>query len=183
MRKKILWITETAVMLALLVCLQWAGSLIPEPMAKQLVTGTLVNCVLAVTVLLAGVWSGAAVAAISPFMAFLLGIGPKFIQLIPVIAVGNLVLIAVLGWTLGKKCKPLWQQILAWFLAALAKFGVLYLLMVVLVLPALVNGGAVPAPAAVTISAQFSWPQLVTALCGGGIALVITPALRKALRK
>jgi hypothetical protein len=30
---------------------------------------------------------------------------------------------------------------------------------------------------------MFAWPQLVTALIGGGIALLITPVLRKALRK
>ena len=30
---------------------------------------------------------------------------------------------------------------------------------------------------------MFSWPQLVTALSGGIIALAITPALRKALKK
>ena len=55
MKKKIIWITETAAMLALLICLQWAGSMIPEPITKQLVTGSCVNCVLAVTVLLGGI--------------------------------------------------------------------------------------------------------------------------------
>ena len=54
MMKKIRWITETAVMLALLVCLQWVGSMVPDQMTKQLITGTLVNCVLAVTVLMEG---------------------------------------------------------------------------------------------------------------------------------
>jgi len=33
------------------------------------------------------------------------------------------------------------------------------------------------------LPATFSWPQLFTALIGGGIALLITPILRKALRK
>ena len=42
-RSKILWITEPAAMLALLICLQWVGSMIPEPMTKQLITGSLVN--------------------------------------------------------------------------------------------------------------------------------------------
>ena len=37
--------------------------------------------------------------------------------------------------------------------------------------------------AAVTMSAMFSWPQLITALIGGGLALVIVPALKKALRR
>ena len=43
MSKKIRWITETAVMLALLVCLQWVGSFVPDQMTKQLITGTMVN--------------------------------------------------------------------------------------------------------------------------------------------
>ena len=53
MKKKTLWVTETAVMLALLVTLQWAT----KPLG-QLVTGSCVNAVLAVTVLLSGVGSG-----------------------------------------------------------------------------------------------------------------------------
>ena len=53
MRKKVLWITETAVMLALLVALQ----VVTKPMG-QLVTGSCVNGVLAITVLLAGMSSG-----------------------------------------------------------------------------------------------------------------------------
>ena len=44
MRKKLLWITETAVMLALLVALQ----AITKP-AGQLVTGSFVNIVLSIT--------------------------------------------------------------------------------------------------------------------------------------
>ena len=47
MNKKILWITETAVMLALLVTLQ----AVTKPLG-QLVTGSCVNAVLAITVLL-----------------------------------------------------------------------------------------------------------------------------------
>lgn len=183
MRKRILWICETAAMLALLICLQWVGSLMPAPMAKQLLTGTMVNCVLAVTVLVVGLSSGATVALISPFVAFLLGIGPKFLQLIPLIAVGNLVLILVLGLLLGKRKPAIGKQLLAWMAAAFCKFGVLYLLIVVLALPALVKGGTVPAQASATIAAQFSWPQLVTALCGSAIALSITPVLRKALHR
>ena len=74
MKKNIRWITTTAIMLALLICLQWAGSWIPEQLTKQLVTGTCVNAVLAVTVLLVGMRSGITVAVISPVCAFLFGI-------------------------------------------------------------------------------------------------------------
>ena len=39
MNKKIKTITQTAAMLALLICLQWVGSMMPDTV-KQLVTGT-----------------------------------------------------------------------------------------------------------------------------------------------
>ena len=63
MRKKIRFITETAVLLALLVSLQ----ALTKPMG-QWVTGSCVNAVLAVTVLVAGVYSGITVAIISPVL-------------------------------------------------------------------------------------------------------------------
>ena len=33
------------------------------------------------------------------------------------------------------------------------------------------------------LSASFSWPQLVTALIGGVLAVTIAPAIRKAVKK
>jgi hypothetical protein len=33
------------------------------------------------------------------------------------------------------------------------------------------------------LPAMFTWPQLFTALIGGGVALCIAPVLRKALHK
>jgi hypothetical protein len=53
MKKKTLWLTETAVMLALLITLQ----ALTKPLG-QLVTGSCVNAVLAVAVLLIGMSSG-----------------------------------------------------------------------------------------------------------------------------
>ena len=53
MNKKIRWITETAVMLALLVSLQ----ALTKPMG-QLVTGSCVNAVLAVSALVGGIGCG-----------------------------------------------------------------------------------------------------------------------------
>ena len=72
MNKKIRWIAETAVMLALLITLQ----VLTKPLG-QLATGSFVNAILALTVLLAGVSSGVTVAVISPVCAFVLGIAPK----------------------------------------------------------------------------------------------------------
>ncbi len=176
---KILWLTETALMLALLVAVQG----VTAGLGNQFVTGSCVNLILAVTALVVGAWGGAVVAAVSPFLAFLFGIGPKFIQLLPGIAAGNLVLVLVLALLIGKHQCPLWRRGLAWLAAAAAKFITLYLVMVQFLVPTLVSGGVIPGKASAVLSAQFSWPQLVTALIGGGLAVLIAPTLRKALKK
>ena len=85
-------LTETAVMTALLIVLQ----AVTKP-TGQYITGTCVNAVLAVSVLAAGLWSGIAVALLSPLFAFLLGIGPQLPPIVPSIAVGNLVFVLLLG--------------------------------------------------------------------------------------
>ena len=45
------------------------------------------------------------------------------------------------------------------------------------------DSGVLKAPMLKALPATFSWPHLITALIGGGVALLITPVLRKALRK
>ena len=191
MSKKIRWITETAVMLALLVCLQWVGSFVPDQMTKQLITGTMVNCVLAVTVLMVGLSSGIAVALISPVCAFLFGIAPNFITVAPIM-VGNCCYVALLHVIAGKTRKFGWQQPAALAIAAVVKFGVLYVL-VVKVICGVASGAllgqklgeivVLAPPMLQMLPTMFAWPQLVTALTGGVIALTIVPVLRKALHK
>ena len=90
MSKKIRWITETAVMIALLVALQ----AITKPLG-QLVTGSCVNAVLAVSALVGGLSCGLTVALISPVLAFLLGIAPQILT-VPAIMVGNTVYVVLL---------------------------------------------------------------------------------------
>ncbi len=181
MNKKVLWITQTAVMLALLVALQ----AITKPMG-QLVTGSFVNAVLAVTVLIAGFSSGVTVAIVSPVLAFLLGIAPQVLT-VPAIMVGNTVFVALLYFVAGKDSKKIVRQVIAWAVAAVAKFAVLYAIVVWLICGVfsqrLLASGALKAPMLKTLPATFSWPQLFTALIGGGAALLIVPVLRKALRK
>jgi Trk-type K+ transport system membrane component len=191
MNKKIRWITETAVMLALLICLQWVGSQIPEPMTKQLMTGSCVNAVLAITVLVAGMSSGITVALISPVCAYLFGIAPNFVTVLPIM-LGNVCFVVLLRLISGAHQKPVWRQPVALVTAAGVKFGVLYFL-VVKVICDIASGAllgkklgevvVLAPPMLKMLPTMFAWPQLVTALIGGGIALLITPVLRKALRK
>jgi len=173
-RKKILHITQTAMLIALLVLLQ-----IFTKASGQFVTGSCVNGVLAVSVLFCGLSSGVIVAAVSPFFAFLLGIGPQFIAVVPTIAVGNVVFVLILYFLSAQKEISLWRQGLGWLCAACGKALTLYLLAVQLLCRIL----PLAEKQITTITAMFSWPQLVTALIGGGVALFIVPILRKAFRR
>lgn len=191
MSKNIRWITETAVMLALLICLQWVGSFVPEQMTKQLITGTMVNCVLAVTVLVAGLSNGITVALISPVCAFLFNIAPNIVTVVPIM-LGNACYVVLLYFITGKSRKLGIRQILGLCTAAAVKFAVLYVL-VVKVICGVASGAllgkklgetVVLAPKMLTmLPTMFTWPQLITALTGGAIALAIIPVLRKALHK
>ena len=181
MKKYILWITETAVMLALLVTLQ----LLTKGFG-QLVTGSFVNGVLAVTVLVVGLSGGITVALISPVLAYLLGIAPQILT-VPAIMVGNGVYVTVLYFLAGKDGKNLVRRIAAWITAAVAKFATLYLIVAGLICGVLaeklLSTGALKPPMVSMLTATFSWPQLITALIGGAVAMLIVPVLRKALHK
>ena len=181
MNKKIRWITETAIMLALLVTLQ----ALTKPMG-QLVTGSCVNAVLAVSALVGGLTSGLTVAVISPVLAFLLGIAPQPLT-VPAIMAGNCVYVVLLSLLADKTGKNVVKQITAWLVAAVAKFAALYLIVVKLICgimaESLLAAGTLKMPMLQALPATFSWPQLVTALIGGAVALLIVPVLRKALHK
>lgn len=185
------WIARTAAALALLICLQALGSRIPEPMVKQMITGTCVNAILAVTTLVVGLGSGITLALISPVMAFVLQIAPNFITVAPIM-VGNCAYVLLLQLFLGKGLKPVWKQPVAVAVAATAKFALLYTLVVRLICG--VAAGSLlgkklgkivvlAPPMLKLLPGMFSWPQLVTALVGGALALLMVPTLRRALRK
>ena len=181
MKKKIWWITETAVMLALLVTLQT----LTKPMG-QLVTGSFVNAVLAVTVLVAGLYSGVTVALISPVLAYLLGIAPQILT-VPAIMVGNTVYVVLLYFIAGTDSKKVLRRAAAWMIAATVKFATLYAIVVWLICGVfaerLMDAGTLKAPMLNMLPATFSWPQLITALIGGAVALIIAPVIRKTLGK
>ena len=181
MNKKIRWITETAVLLALLVTLQ----ALTKPLG-QLVTGSCVNAVLAISTLLGGLGCGITIGLISPVLAFLLGIAPQALT-VPAIMVGNTIYVVLLSVLAGRKGTHILRQVIAWLAAAAAKFAALYAIVVLLICglfsDALLAAGTLKAPMLQALPATFSWPQLFTALIGGAVAFLIVPVLRKALRK
>jgi hypothetical protein len=171
---KILWITQTAILLALLIVAQASTA----PLGNTLITGTLVNLLLVISTMIGGLASGLTVAAISPILAKMIGIGPLW-ALIPFIIAGNAVLV-LLWHAMGNRHfgNRYFAYVAAMIIAAVGKFIVLYMGIVRIAVPLLLN---LPEKQAVVISGMFSVPQLITALCGGFIAVIILPALKKAL--
>ncbi|MBP3634273.1 MAG: hypothetical protein J6J43_06845 [Oscillospiraceae bacterium] len=178
MNKKVLWITETALMLALLIALQYLTKGF-----GQMVTGSCVNAILAICVLVAGLGSGFTVALISPVAAFLLGIAPQ-VLVVPAIMLGNTVFVALLH-LIAKK--SIVSRVLAWIVAAACKFAVLYLVVAQLVCGVLAEPllaqGLLKQPMLQALPATFGIAQFVTALIGGAVGLLIAPTLKKALKK
>ena len=170
---KTTFLARTAIFIALLIAFQFATKAL-----GQLVTGSCVNLILAVCALTCGIGSAAIVAVISPFFAFLLGIGPAMIQLVPAIAAGNAVYVLLIG-LLSKAFKFKAGDITAVVISAVVKFAVLFLLVTKLILPLL----GIPEAKAAVLSASFSWPQLVTALIGGILAVFVARGINRSMEK
>ena len=117
MKKKVLWLTETAVLLALLVTLQAVTKAF-----GQLVTGSCVNALLAVACLFGSLSCGITVAVISPVLAYLLGVAPQILT-VPAIMIGNCVYVLCLHFLCRRK--P-FQRIAGLLAAAAVKFLTLY---------------------------------------------------------
>lgn len=176
MNRKALWVTETAILLALLVAIQ----VFTAPLGTTLITGSLVNLVLVVAAVVGGLASGLTVAILSPVFAFMLGIGPAFPHIVLCVMLGNAVLVLTWYFIVGKHSdNKIASYVIAIISAAAAKFIFLYLSVVKLVVPIVLQ---IPAPKAAIVSSAFSFPQLITAIIGGVVAAVILPALRKAIK-
>ena len=173
--KKALWLTQTAVFMALLIGAQAATASF-----GQLVTGSIVNFILIMSAMSCGLASGLVVALASNVFAKLIGIGPLW-SIIPFVMAGNAALVSV--WHIVGKTKFLnvhIARVAALVIAAVCKFFVLYLGIVKIAIPLFLN---LPEAQAKVVSNLFSLPQLLTASIGGTLALAILPVIEKVMRK
>lgn len=173
MNKGIKFITFTAALLSMLIVAQFFS----KPLG-QLVTGALVNFILISACLVVNVQAGIVVAIVSPFLASMLGIGPKLIEIVGAVCVGNLVLVltyyVIFKWI--KRNSVSWLMAIAY--GAILKFAALYFGVVKFLLPFLKVGEA----AVKTYGVTFGIMQLFTAFLGGIIAWFIVPTVKKAVR-
>lgn len=169
------WISYTAMGVALVVVALFLGSRIPSiatifgPFSvQQLITGTLVNCILLVFTARSGVTSGAVIGVLSSVLAAAFGISQ--IVVTPMVAVGNALLCIVYG-LLARR--PSWH-IPAMIIGAVVKCAFLWL-----TVPMVLAAAGLPEKQTAMLSIMFSWPQGVTALCGGLLSWPIIARLKK----
>ncbi|MGI6189344.1 MAG: ECF transporter S component [Clostridiales bacterium] len=174
MNKTVIFIARTAILLALAVLFQSLRLFIPIPAAvDQYLVGSLVNMCLVVAAVIVGIQGGLIVAVLTPVIAFLQNVLANPV-LVPFVALGNAAIVVVAA-LLYKR-----NKYVSIILGALSKFIVLYITVVHIAIPVLL--GNMPPQMKELMSLRFSWPQLVTALVGSWLAVMVLPLLKRALK-
>lgn len=164
------FIAKTAMFLALNIMFQILGRSIPLGPNNNFIIGPIVNAILFVSTIALGVSSGAIVGLLSPFGAILTGASiPLFLA--PIIAIGNLLL--VLTFNLLKK-----RKVISILTSAVIKCAFLYI--AVSKMLSILN---IPEKKTSMLLFIFGWPQFVTALIGGFIAILLFNKLKKQIKE
>ncbi len=166
---KIGMITRTAVLLAVVVAVQMVGRILPF---NNFIVGPMVNLCILVAAMTAGIGGGVAIAVLSPFTSLINNHAPLAAALLlyaPVISVANLILVLVFYFLYNK------NKYAGVILGSILKFGFLYgsinLFLNIFEFPKFAQ----------RLLGMFSWPQLVTALIGGFIAIPVIARIRKVI--
>ena len=159
-------LTQLAVLLAFTAVIQMIG--LPQP-----VTGPLINAILIVSTLLIGVTSACTIGVLTPLTALIRGhLPPVLAAMVPFIALANttyvlLFFFFIRGYPKAENLLLRPRPVLGILVASTAKFLILTLT-VQQILP-MVVGQAVPEK----VMTLMMFPQLLTALAGGMIALIL----------
>jgi len=171
--EKVLWITRTAMLIAMTVVLQ----AVTLQFGNQFLTGSIVNLMLVLSVMICGLSTGLTVAVFTPILPTLLGFGPVW-PIVPFIAAGNMALVALWHFIGNRNIINFYaSHAIAMAAGALGKFLVLYFGIVKIAAPYILN-----LPPQNPLAVLFSYPQLITASIGGICAILLLPTLTKAVK-
>ena len=165
---KIQRITGTSLLLALMILFQSLRLFLPLPFfMTTFVIGSLVNCCLILACLRYGVLSAVLLAIAAPVIASLQGMLPTPLFILPV-ALGQLLYIGSFSYL--KKS----STAVGLVVASLIKFVTLYFLF-----SYLLSAMKFSTLIANTILFSMGWPQIVTGIAGGILALFINDKIKK----
>lgn len=163
---------KSALFLSIAIVFQAIGRAYPQ--ISQSFVGPAVNGVLILTALICGTSWGVAVGGLTPLLAYMTGqlqaaMGP----FIPFIMIGNILFVLCAG--LMKRYKPYGKEA-GIVLGSVLKFSFLYFSALKLIY---VFNLDIKPPVAKKLAVTMGYPQLITALAGGIIALILIKLLEK----
>lgn len=155
--------TRTAILLGITLVFQMLRQIIPMPQPlSTFVVGSLVNASLVVAAATVGIPGGVFISLVAPIVAFLQGHLPPVPPMVPIVALGNAII--VVGYAILKGRSPYLGVVVGAVAKAAFLFVAVQLLMQMITLKP---------PIIKALSFGFSWPQLVTALIGGVLAVQV----------
>jgi uncharacterized membrane protein len=163
-------LTRIALLIALALIFQSIRFIIPIPVfLSTFVIGSLVNAVLLIAVETVGLWGAAIIAVLTPIVAYVQQMLPLPVFILP-IALGNIVYIVI--FKIIRKC-GIWQCVT---LGSFGKTAFLFvsfkwMLSFIILSPNITAG----------IMFVMSWPQLVTGIVGGFLAVFVAKRIEPIL--
>ncbi len=163
MRSRTLFLTRLVLLTAITLSFEMIG--LPQPL-----TGPLVNLMLILTTLVTNAYGGMTLGAVTPLIALMRGqLPPVLAPFVPFIIAGNVLFVLIFSIIRRRSTPAAVPGFLSWtavILGACGKFAWLFLsarfllqLIVSRTLPEHIIG-------------MMAFPQLITALIGGGLALI-----------
>jgi len=157
---------KASLLLAIGIIFQIIGRNIPE--INQFLVGPIINCILIVTAFTCGKWWGVGVGVLTPLLALLIGQLPTALALfIPFIMIGNFLFVFLFSFF---KEGQMLKKSMGVILGALAKYAFLTLAATKLIGVFNLN---FPLKVVKVLAISMGIPQLVTALIGGALGLII----------
>lgn len=178
-------LAQTALLLAICIASQFFKNF------SVYITGPIVNTIIIIAVLAVSLYSGLLISIVAPITAFFIASSPIMAGIplmIPTIMLGNCAL-AVGTWFFQNKCKFNGHLAVGLGLSSCVKAAIMGILVVLVLLPLFGDNIAshLPKPEALpkvlaTAKITFSVTQLITALTGSVLAMIIWVPLKKYLK-
>ena len=167
-------LTLTALLLALCIASQFLKN------TSVYLTGSVINCILILAAVFCGLWSAVALSFITPLTSWLITGSPLMSAIpliVPCVMIGN-VIMAVSVWVSIRQKLDSRILLLGILVGAVLKAAFMGSTISLLLLPLLGPATGLPAPALAAARVTFSLTQLITALLGGVLAVLIAPTLK-----
>lgn len=164
-------LVKSGLLLAIAIIFQALGKALPQ--VSQIFVGPIVNAVLIIAAAVCGLWYGIAIGVLTPLLAWILGQLPApFGPFIPFIMIGNAIFILL--FYLIKNYK--YGQIIGIITGAFFKFIFLFLSATTIVkaLKLIINVQVLN-----KLAIAMGVLQLITAIAGGILAIILLSLLRK----